>query len=205
MLDFNSFYQISRLFLNELAFQSFLRIPQLQHWIHKGYRFSTPVGGLERKSTYINTCRWIGSLLLEDKYFGKLNSHTSLPQPPPQPHPPELPGIEHLMAWRSQEFAHRLTTNKLHFNLQPSGGWSYKWFLISTLLVYWGSCCVGNQHPCGLRPGEILALTIYPLPTDQEGQTWQPLPRPEVSTCAIQMRSDWICKRTESGMMGSTL
>lgn len=97
MLDFNSFYQISRLFLNELAFQSFLRIPQLQHWIRKGYMFSTPVGGLERKSTYINTCRWIGSLLLEDKYFGKLNSHTSLPQPPPQPHPPELPGIEHLM------------------------------------------------------------------------------------------------------------
>lgn len=158
ILDCNSFHQTSRLFLNELAFQSFLSIFCIQDQLCRRWRFSMPVGGLMRKSTYINMFRWIDFLLQEDKDFCKLNS--------PQPlTPTQVSCIRHLMVpWEVKQLAHGLITNKLHFTLQPmvprmelrkmphihAPGVLRKtlcWQLVSSWVEAW----------------EIPELTIYPL------------------------------------------
>lgn len=66
----------------------------------KRWRFPTPLGGLERKSTYMNTFGWIDSLLLVNQILH--------PRPPS---PFKFPGVRQL--------AYGLTANYLHCILQP--------------------------------------------------------------------------------------
>ena len=104
-------------------------------------------------------------LLLEEKYFSKLNSHTLLLPPPSSASPARFPGIEPLMM---PEGVKNLLTDSLLINCISTynpwpGGWRYRRCLTCTLLVHGGSYWDSQQPPCGQRPGETLVLTIHPL------------------------------------------